>query len=82
MEQAAKTAQEARKELVGACTPGARPRPPRPPRRRARAAQAWARMEEREGALQRADELRNFRMQARGIFGIMSNVGISPYTLP
>ena len=30
-----------------------------------RAAQAWARMEEREGALQRADELRNSRMQAR-----------------
>jgi len=27
--------------------------------------QAWARMEEGEGALQRADELRNFRMQQR-----------------
>ena len=27
--------------------------------------QAWAQLEEKEGALQRADELRNFRMQER-----------------
>jgi len=33
-------------------------------------------MEEREGALQRADELRNFRMQARGSFCVGTSIGI------